>query len=236
MLKLCLKEGQKVFLSVSSEDETLTAKEIFGENGIQIEITQLTTNKVFIDIKDPKSLVVASEKTRNFSKKNFSVISRLKEFKTLSFWKNELIFMGAISAALLALMTIGSTKFWGLGITLFVLVSATLYYAVSFFKENQSFEKIYFYICMMPFLLFYFALIYKSLGIIPPGSAETQSLDWLDAIYFSVVTWTTLGYGDFRPGTDVAKYFVIAEVLLGYIYMGVFIGKLLLLGSRSSSR
>ena len=82
------------------------------------------------------------------------------------------------------------------------------------------------------FLIGYFALIYKSFGVIPPGKEEAEQLSWLDSIYFSVVTWTTLGYGDFRPSNEI-KLWVIAEAILGYVYMGLLIGKLLLLGQRN---
>ncbi|PHS69206.1 MAG: hypothetical protein COB23_07120 [Methylophaga sp.] len=87
---------------------------------------------------------------------------------------------------------------------------------------------------MLPLLIRYFALIYKSFGVVTPVSGGVLvKLNWLDSIYFSVVTWTTLGYGDFRPDTDQVKLFVMVEALLGYIYMGVFIGKLLIIGGRN---
>ena len=39
-------------------------------------------------------------------------------------------------------------------------------------------------------------------------------------LYYSVVTFTTLGYGDALPKTVVAQAFVIAEVILGYVMLG----------------
>ncbi len=38
--------------------------------------------------------------------------------------------------------------------------------------------------------------------------------------YYSVVTFTTLGFGDVIPTTQVAAYWVMAEVILGYIMLG----------------
>jgi voltage-gated potassium channel Kch len=76
----------------------------------------------------------------------------------------------------------------------------------------------------------------KNFGTIPPGQTGTEQLNWLDSLYFSVVTWTTLGYGDFRPGTDTVKLFVMTEALLGYVYMGMLIGKILLLGQSKKSQ
>ena len=45
----------------------------------------------------------------------------------------------------------------------------------------------------------------------------------LDGIYFSVVTFTTLGFGDIYPATVVGKVLVMVEVVIGYIMGGVFI-------------
>jgi voltage-gated potassium channel len=42
-----------------------------------------------------------------------------------------------------------------------------------------------------------------------------EGLRVVDAFYFSVVTLTTVGYGDFAPETDVGKLFTAVYVLLG---------------------
>ena len=52
---------------------------------------------------------------------------------------------------------------------------------------------------------------------------------FFDAFYFSVVTWTTLGYGEILPSSTESKIFEIIEVMIGYIYMGILVGKLLVL-------
>lgn len=38
---------------------------------------------------------------------------------------------------------------------------------------------------------------------------------WLDSLYFSVTTLTTVGYGDFSPHTDLGKIFTIIYLLVG---------------------
>ena len=44
-----------------------------------------------------------------------------------------------------------------------------------------------------------------------------------DSLYFSVVTITTLGYGDFLPISTTGKAIVTLEALLGIILMGLFL-------------
>jgi voltage-gated potassium channel len=43
-----------------------------------------------------------------------------------------------------------------------------------------------------------------------------EGWSWLDAVYFSVVTIATVGYGDITPQTAIGKVFTI-----GYIFSGI---------------
>lgn len=38
---------------------------------------------------------------------------------------------------------------------------------------------------------------------------------WLDSLYFSVITLTTIGYGDFSPQTDAGKVFTLFYIIIG---------------------
>lgn len=38
---------------------------------------------------------------------------------------------------------------------------------------------------------------------------------WIDSLYFSVITLTTVGYGDFSPQTDLGKIVAIIYILVG---------------------
>ena len=46
----------------------------------------------------------------------------------------------------------------------------------------------------------------------------------LDAIYFVLITMTTVGYGDIYPHTSLARIIVGLECLTSYILLGIMIG------------
>jgi hypothetical protein len=56
---------------------------------------------------------------------------------------------------------------------------------------------------------------------------------FLESLYFSVVTFTTLGYGDVTPNDDLGRILVILEVIIGYVTLGSF---LFILGQKVSQR
>ena len=46
---------------------------------------------------------------------------------------------------------------------------------------------------------------------------------FVDSFYFSIITFTTLGFGDISPINIYMKLLVITEVLIGYSVLGIFI-------------
>lgn len=47
-----------------------------------------------------------------------------------------------------------------------------------------------------------------------------EDLTWIDSVYFSMITLTTVGYGDFSPATNAGKVFTMFYVLVG---IGIFL-------------
>ena len=49
--------------------------------------------------------------------------------------------------------------------------------------------------------------------------------DWsmVDSFYFSVVTATTVGFGDIAPDTDAAKLFSVLYIVVGISIVGTFL-------------
>lgn len=53
-----------------------------------------------------------------------------------------------------------------------------------------------------------------------------------DYIYFSLITLTTVGYGDITPATDFAKRLVSVEALVGQIFLVTLVARLVALWGR----
>lgn len=61
-------------------------------------------------------------------------------------------------------------------------------------------------------------LLYTTLLTIAGGSVIYHLLEgwgWIDCVYFSVITLSTIGYGDFSPQTDGGKLFTIFYIIIG---------------------
>lgn len=60
-----------------------------------------------------------------------------------------------------------------------------------------------------------------------------EGWSYLDAFYFSFITLTTIGFGDFAPQTDAGKVFTIFYIIVGVGIILAFINTLYLHYSRS---
>ena len=68
---------------------------------------------------------------------------------------------------------------------------------------------------------FCFSLLYVYLARQDAG-AFSADLNLGDALYFSVVTMTTTGYGDILPRSGLAKLMVSSQILFGFLYGVLF--------------
>lgn len=82
-----------------------------------------------------------------------------------------------------------------------------------------------------------FAFIYF---LLPAGSVShpdelTSHLSLFDSLYFSIITITTLGYGDLSPVSVGAKVAVISEALTGVVAIGFFLNAVAYTRSKSDA-
>ena len=71
------------------------------------------------------------------------------------------------------------------------------------------------------FLIMLFAGIYRSYAL-----AENHSPGPQIALYFSTVTWTTLGYGGYSPIENL-RLRAAGQAVIGYIFLGLIVGLLI---------
>ena len=61
---------------------------------------------------------------------------------------------------------------------------------------------------------------------LPAGPDAPATLDGFSALYFSVITLCTVGYGDIAPFSSVARMLAMTEAVTGMFYMAVMISRL----------
>ncbi len=88
-------------------------------------------------------------------------------------------------------------------LNVFQLVSAT-YIGIT---QDQEFRALFF---LLASLLFSSTFFY----------VQFEDWSYIDALYFSVMTMSTIGYGDFTPTTPITKLFTI---MFSFISTGVFV-------------
>ena len=99
----------------------------------------------------------------------------------------------------------------------FIVFFATVYYIVLFFTDGQAISGI---------SSVKYAYDPKHVAIYHKWAALRDiSLQLLDCFHFSVVTQTTLGYGDVLPKTFVSKLIVDAQVILGLYLIVIAIAR-----------
>ena len=58
----------------------------------------------------------------------------------------------------------------------------------------------------------FFAIVHHSSFVV---YHYLEGWSYIDSLYFSVVTLTTVGYGDFTPQTDAGKLFTVFYIIIG---------------------
>ena len=120
-----------------------------------------------------------------------------------------------------------------LGYTIFVLLKYL------FSSERVTLNTICAALCVYLLIGLVWANVYSLTAIVEPGSfvinvadgaqRETMRLDGVESIYpiyFSLVTLTTLGYGDIVPVAAAARMLAAVEAVVGQLYLAVLVARL----------
>jgi hypothetical protein len=79
-----------------------------------------------------------------------------------------------------------------------------------------------------------FACVFRTFRIIDGDGELVQTPNFADHFYFSVVTFSTLGYGDFVPSGN-SRLFAAYEALIGNLHLGFLVGATFLAANQYSS-
>ena len=100
-----------------------------------------------------------------------------------------------------------------------------------FLSGSVDLNKIIGSVCVYLLLVFVWAIAYDLLELATPGSfhglAASRDLSRFDEFtYFSLVTMTTLGYGDITPVSSFARIVSAVQAGIGSLYLAVVIARL----------
>ncbi len=80
----------------------------------------------------------------------------------------------------------------------------------------------------VPLFLLLFASVYFVMARASPANFSTHSLTRTDSLYFTVTTFSTVGYGDITAASQAARLLVTVQIILDLLALGlgirVFIG------------
>ena len=65
-------------------------------------------------------------------------------------------------------------------------------------------------------------MLYVYIARLQGPAAFSGDLTLGEALYFSIVTMTTTGYGDISPKSGLAKFLVSVQILFGFLYNVLF--------------
>jgi hypothetical protein len=104
-------------------------------------------------------------------------------------------------------------------------------------EERVSLDAIYGAFCGYVLVGLAFGHLYCLTEALNPGSFQVdQELStrlpvddrqYFIFVYFSLVTLTTVGYGDITPGSGTARSLAVVEAIIGQFYIAVLIGELI---------
>ncbi|WP_406832706.1 potassium channel family protein [Pedococcus sp. KACC 23699] len=75
----------------------------------------------------------------------------------------------------------------------------------------------------VPLFLLLFASVYFTMAGTSPANFSTRSLSRTDALYFTVTTFSTVGFGDITAASESTRLVVTAQMLLDLVILGLVV-------------
>lgn len=94
-------------------------------------------------------------------------------------------------------------------------------------KTREVLKFIFFSLLCYALFIFGFAYIYyrtESIGMTSYSSPSTEKIDFWKAVYFSIVSFHTIGFGDIRPVTDQGRQIVMIQSTISLFFTAIFSG------------
>ncbi|MBE7156984.1 MAG: two pore domain potassium channel family protein [Rhodospirillales bacterium] len=134
-------------------------------------------------------------------------------------------------------MNLGLNLLYLLVVTLFYFVPLPAHVARQRWPISEVILFVWQTIVTMLFILVAYAAVYSARGLIACYQVDELGKvtnnpaithDRFNALYFSAITWTTIGYGDFLPTPGLCRFYAASEALAEYMLLGTFVSVLII--------
>jgi Ion channel len=138
-----------------------------------------------------------------------------------------LAFLGALGSVVVSSSTDPSGVFFALN-GLLVAATPVVIARALWKRQVVDLHTVLGAICVYVLLGMMFAFVYAAIDQIGPHPffVQTSHATVQDFLYFSFITQTTVGYGDFTAATDLGRALAVVEALAGQLYLVTIIAVL----------
>ncbi len=110
-------------------------------------------------------------------------------------------------------------------VAVLLIASYWILFSVAILRQRRAkypfVEGVILLVVLLTLLLLGFAYLYQSMSANDPNAFTTNIETKLAALYFSVTTLSTVGYGEISPGNDTARAVTMVQMLLDLTVLGL---------------
>jgi voltage-gated potassium channel len=86
-------------------------------------------------------------------------------------------------------------------------------------KEQSGFSVLFLAFISYLFMVYGYGVVYSFISSIDDSAFSMSKLGFIDGLYFSLVTSSTVGYGDITPKSPVTKIVVMSQIIISMAYI-----------------